>query len=206
MTTTATPDYATIYDRVVATNPGYNDAHGSPGYHACLMFADRLRALPGRSLDVGCGAGYVVALLGMPTFGFEAHGVDISPVAVARAGKITPRGRVVTMMPGHIPHPDAAFNLVTCFDVLEHLDEPDILTLRDELRRVLAPGGLLFCSASCRPSASVDHNGDNLHRTIQPPHWWAEHFEPDEYLARRATADLLMWWWKPSRDPESVRR
>ena len=199
MTTAATtPDYAAIYDRVIATNAGYHGAHGSPGYHACLMHADRLRGLTGRSLDVGCGAGFVVALLNMPTFGLEAHGVDVSPEGVARARKINQAGRITVMQPGRIPHDDGAFALVTCFDVLEHLDEPDILTLRDELRRVLAPGGLLFCSASCRPSASTDHNGENLHRTIQPPHWWADQFDPDEYLVRKAAADVLMWWRKPA--------
>lgn len=199
-TTTTQADYRAIYDAVIATNGGYLSAHGSPGYQACLMHADRLKELRGRSLDVGCGAGFVVALLGSPTFGFEAHGVDVSQEGVDRAEKITPAGRVAVMRPGKIPHADGAFDLVTCFDVLEHLDEPDILVLRDELRRVLTPGGLLFCSASCRESASVDHNGENLHRTIQPPAWWAGVFEPDEYLARRATADVLMWWHNAQTD------
>lgn len=198
MTQTALqPSYAEIYDRVIATNPGYHGAHGSPGYHACLMHAERLRGFSGRSLDVGCGAGFVVALLNMPTFGFEAHGVDVSAEGVARARKINPADRIAIMQPGKIPHDHDSFALVTCFDVMEHLDEPDILALRDELYRVLKPGGLLFCSASCRPSASNDHNGENLHRTIQPPHWWANLFDPDEYLARKPTADLLMWWRKP---------
>ena len=191
------PDYAAIYDRVIAENPGYNDAHGSPGYHACLRHAERLRGLAGRSLDVGCGAGYVVSLLGTPAFGFESYGVDVSPCGIERARMRVPADRVTTMRPGTIPHEDAAFSLVTCFDVLEHLDEPDILELRDQMHRVLAPAGLLFCSVSLRPSASVDHNGENLHRTVRPAQWWADAFEPEEYHVRRATDDILLWWSKP---------
>ncbi|MEO1277582.1 MAG: class I SAM-dependent methyltransferase [Planctomycetota bacterium] len=191
------PDYAAIYDRVITENAGYNDAHGSPGYHACLRHAERLRGLSGRALDVGCGAGYVVSLLGMPAFGFTSYGVDVSTSGIERARKLVPADRVVTMQPGTIPHQDASFSLVTCFDVLEHLDEPDILELRAEMRRVLAPQGLLFCSASLRPSASVDHNGENLHRTIRTAQWWADTFGPDEYLVRRATEDVLLWWKKP---------
>jgi len=205
MPATAQADYRAIYDAVIASNAGYQSAHGSPGYQACLIHADRLKGLRGRSLDVGCGAGFVVSLLGSPTFGFEAYGVDVSHEGVDRARKITPAGRVEVMQPGHVPHIDGTFDLVTCFDVLEHLDEPDIFQLRDELRRMLKPGGLLFCSASCRASASFDHNGENLHRTVQTPAWWAEVFEPDEYLARRSMADVLMWWRKDA-SPSSTGR
>lgn len=47
MPAATSPHYAEINDRVIATNPGYHGAHGSPGYHARLMFADRLRGLSG---------------------------------------------------------------------------------------------------------------------------------------------------------------
>ncbi len=194
----STPNYAEIYDQVIAENAGYNDAHGSPGYHACLRYAERLRGLGGRSLDVGCGAGYVVALLRMPAFGFESYGVDVSATGVERARKLVSPDCVMTMQPGAIPHSDSKFSLVTCFDVLEHLDETDILDLREEMYRVLAPGGLLFCSASLRPSGSKDHNGENLHRTVRVAQWWANAFEPDEYLVRRATQEVLFWWTKPA--------
>lgn len=191
-------DYASIYDHVIAHEANYNAAENSPGFQACLLWAERVRAATGPVLDVGCGVGFVVKLMGSPQFGLEAWGVDISPVAIERARSRLGHDRVSVMAPGRIPHPDNRFGLVTCFDVLEHLDEHDVPQMRDELTRVLRPGGLLFCTASCRLAGSKDQHGENLHRTVRPPEWWAEHFTPDEYLVRRAHADVIMWRRKPA--------
>ena len=38
-------DFRAIYDRVIEHHPGYNSPAGSPGYQACLLWADRLRGL-----------------------------------------------------------------------------------------------------------------------------------------------------------------
>lgn len=189
-------DYKSIYDHIISTEPRYNAAENSPGYGACLAWGDRIRAVGGPTLDVGCGVGFVVQLLSGSLFGFESYGTDISAVAVERAAARTSPDRVRLMEGARIPFSNGAFGVVTCFDVLEHVDESDVIGMRDELRRVLRPGGLLFCTASCRPAGSVDQHGDNLHRTVRGPEWWAERFQPDEYLVRRAHADVVMWWRK----------
>lgn len=190
-------DYGAIYDHVITTDARYNAAENSPGYQACLLNAERLRAARGPSLDVGCGVGFVVELLGGPMFGLEAWGVDVSRVGVERARARLGHDRVVHAPPGPLPFPDERFGLVTCFDVFEHLDEGDARPLARELRRVLRPGGLLFTTVSCRPAGIQDQFGDNLHRTVRGPEWWAELLTPDEYTVRRASADMLVWWRKP---------
>ena len=43
-----------------------------------------------------------------------------------------------------LPFEDQFFSLITCFDVLEHLDEQDIDTTISEILRVLRPGGRLL--------------------------------------------------------------
>lgn len=96
-----------------------------------------------RILDVGCGTGANLELLGQ--YG-AAEGVDISPAALAfcRARGLD---NVRLGEAEKLPYPDETFDLVTALDVVEHLDD-DVAGLR-EMRRVLRPGGraLLFVPA-----------------------------------------------------------
>jgi SAM-dependent methyltransferase len=96
-----------------------------------------------RILDVGCGTGANLELLGR--FG-EAEGVDVSEEALAfcRARGLE---RVRHGAAEKLPYEDGAFDLVTALDVVEHLDD-DVAGLR-EMRRVLRKGGraLLFVPA-----------------------------------------------------------
>lgn len=95
---------------------------------------------PARILDVGCGTGANLLLLSK--FG-DAEGVDISEDALAFCRE---RGldKVTHGAAEELPYEDGMFDLVTAFDVVEHMDD-DVAGLR-EMRRVLRPGGrvLLF--------------------------------------------------------------
>jgi SAM-dependent methyltransferase len=96
-----------------------------------------------RILDVGCGTGANLELLG--NYG-EAEGVDVSPEALAFCRA---RG-LINVRQGEaekLPYEDGAFDLVTALDVVEHLDD-DVAGLR-EMRRILRPSGraLLFVPA-----------------------------------------------------------
>jgi len=87
-------------------------------------------------LDVGCGTGQVVHYLSK--LGFEAYGVDISPIAIQKARQNRP-GIFKTMEDDKIPFPDNFFDSVGCYDVLEHTLHPSELI--DEMIRVLKPNG-----------------------------------------------------------------
>lgn len=197
-----TTDYRAIYDHITASHPGYTVAERSPGFRNVLMLHERIRACRGPALDVGCGVGFVVEALSQPEFGMECWGCDVSRVALEQAAARLeanfhgdPR-RLRQVEDGRLPFEDGQFGLVTCFDMLEHLDEPDARAMRDELRRVVAPGGTLLVSVSCRKAGSEDQFGENLHRTVRPASWWAELFEPDEMTVRWADSDAVMWWRK----------
>ena len=93
-----------------------------------------------RILDVGCGTG--ANLLMLSKYG-EAEGVDIAEDALAFCRE---RGldKVRLGAGEELPYEDGTFDLVTAFDVVEHMDD-DLAGLR-EMRRVLRAGGrvLLF--------------------------------------------------------------
>jgi SAM-dependent methyltransferase len=102
-----------------------------------------LGAVRPRILDVGCGTGANLVALGR--FG-EVEGVDISPDAIEFCRE---RGlnNVRLGQAERLPYEDRTFDIVTSFDMVEHLDD-DLAGLR-EIRRVLRPGGrtLIFVPA-----------------------------------------------------------
>lgn len=96
----------------------------------------------GRLLDVGAGLGYFLrkAQASFPTW--ECHGSEISPVAVRFAQEELGVDHMVAGRLEEGPWEDASFDVITMWDVLEHLKEPDPV-LRT-IHRLLKPGGLCF--------------------------------------------------------------
>lgn len=192
-------DYQTIYNEVVKTDQRYQLAENSPGLRNVIQATDRLASLAGRSLDVGCGVGFVVEHLSRRPFYVQPHGIDTSDLAVQKTiQRISPRvnfadQRVLRADCMSLPFDDDFFNLVTCFDVLEHLDEGDIFKSLSEISRVLRGGGIFFGSVSCRLSGASDIHGDNLHRTVRSPDWWIENTKPDQAVYDGHREQLSLW-------------
>lgn len=95
-------------------------------------------------LDVGCGTGYAVLLLGSVLTEGKACGIDISSEMIARAQQkiLEPlRGRVEFVQAGadDIPYPSAEFDYIMCTNSFHHYPEP--LQALGEMRRLLKPGG-----------------------------------------------------------------
>jgi SAM-dependent methyltransferase len=95
----------------------------------------------GRVLDVGCGAGQVVARL--TEAGFETYGVDVSEPSIARARKFCERCQVYDGK--RLPFSDGSFDSAGALNVLEHVDEPEAFI--QEVVRVVAPGGKVVISS-----------------------------------------------------------
>ena len=134
-----------------------------------------------RVLDAGCGAAYGSRLLaagGAQT----VLGVDIAESVLNAVAPSMPDS--VTLAPGDLRQldlPDDSFDLVVCFEVIEHFEDP--LTVLEELVRVLAPNGLLLTSS---PNRGVYQSGN--------PHHFHE-FKPEELesaLASRLKNARLM--------------
>lgn len=89
-------------------------------------------------LDVGCGYGDFVAAV--QAQGFTAAGVEIDAPAAEVAA-----GRGFTVYRDYLERlglPAGSFDVVTLWDVIEHVGEP--VSLLVEAARLLKPGGLLF--------------------------------------------------------------
>jgi SAM-dependent methyltransferase len=94
---------------------------------------------PRRHLDVGCASGLFMEA--MQSHGWQVEGVELNETA----GRTTSARLGVPVFIGPFEeahYPDASFDAVTMWDVLEHLHDP-LASLR-ELRRIVRPGGVLF--------------------------------------------------------------
>ena len=92
----------------------------------------------GRLLDVGCATGRF--LHQMKVVGWRVAGIEIDPVAAAKAKAVTPD--VFVGDPVDAPFATGAFDVVTSFHVVEHLPRP--LPALARMIGWLAPGGLLI--------------------------------------------------------------
>ena len=192
------PHYRAIYDDVIATEPRYHQAENSPGFQTIVSNSQSLKMLQGRTLDVGCGVGFAVGHLAKPMFQFQPFGVDISQAAIDQARQrlsfipeVNDRLQVIDDQ--KLPFEDNFFSLVTCFDVLEHLDPSEIDATLAEISRVLRPSGLFIGSASCRKAGMTDKFGDNLHRTVRSPNWWIERTQPDRAAYEGSEMQITLW-------------
>jgi SAM-dependent methyltransferase len=116
-----------------------------------------------RTLDAGCGLGYGAAMLA-DAGARSVAAVDVGEAVVEAARARVPEG--VTCHVGDIRElafDDDAFELIVCFEVIEHVDEQD--RALDELRRVLAPGGLLAISSPNR-EVYVPGNPHHVHEYV----------------------------------------
>lgn len=113
-----------------------------------------------RVLDAGCGTAYGSRLLA-EAGAREVVGVDIAQVVVETVAPSMPEGvRLVTGDLRKLTFANGEFDLVICFEVIEHVEDPAVVL--DELVRVLAPDGLLLIS-SPNPEVYPPGNPHHLH-------------------------------------------
>ncbi len=126
---------------------------------------------PGRLLDFGCGGGFFLreaAARGWETFGLEplaGHALYARSVSGATVVADTLRENTF---------PPEFFDVVTSFQVFEHLPDPSAEL--GKLKRILKPGGLLLIEVPNIKTWSVSLLGKH-HRHFVPDHLYF--FSPD---------------------------
>jgi SAM-dependent methyltransferase len=100
---------------------------------------------PGLILDWGCGYGQISSMLvgaGLRIESFEYAGPG-SPNAVVSLPLYPEIRAYISSEDVALPYEDSTFDAVLSCGVLEHVRDPG--GSLDEIRRVLAPGGVLYC-------------------------------------------------------------
>ena len=95
----------------------------------------------GRILDIGCATG--IFLSGMQRHGWDCYGVEPSEYA-ANYAKMRFGLKVFHGYLEDMDYPDDYFDVVTLWDVLEHIPDPG--RALDIIHRVLKPDGILICT------------------------------------------------------------
>lgn len=134
------------------------------------------RRIAGRLLDIGCGAGWFVAAAAYA--GWEAIGTEVA----ATSGRISLPGsaRIVIGESATRELDSGAFDVVTLWEVVEHVDDP--VGLLREVHRLLRPGGLLYLTTP---------NHDSLQRRLLRDRWIRYHTEHLGYFDARSAVRAI---------------
>lgn len=131
--------------------------------------ADRIAAdiRPARVLDAGCALGLLVETLRAK--GIDAFGIDFSAFAIEHVYEpVKPFCRQAS-----VTEPlREQYDLIVCFEVLEHLTAADGET---------AIANLCAHSRDILFSSSPDHYGEPTHLNTQPPEYWATWFARHDF-------------------------
>jgi SAM-dependent methyltransferase len=124
-----------------------------------------------RTLDIACGTGYGLGLLSSEVNYIVGVDLDLSAASKAKSEIEDKRGAVIVADGCHLPFPDGAFDVITTFETIEHLEKRTEFLA--ELKRVLSPEGLCILS-----TPNANHTEPVNGKPINPHHVYE--YQPQE--------------------------
>ena len=125
----------------------------------------------GALLDLGCSSGSFLEFLKGESW--ELYGIEMSADSARRAEAKTGAHVFLGDIPD-APFPPESFDVITCFDVLEHVYEP--LRVMAKVREWLKPGGVFYVQVPNIDSAEARVFGTYWHGLELPRHLF--HYSP----------------------------
>lgn len=124
-----------------------------------------------RIVDLGCGHGALLHFARDAGY-TNVSGIDGSPAQVAAAQRLGIGGiRQSDLIAALATEPEASFDAVIAYDVIEHLTKDELVDMTDAVRRVLKPGGhwIVHAPNGLSPFAGVMRYGDLTHEQAFTP-------------------------------------
>lgn len=140
------------------------------------FFKRFLAGRSGRLLDMGCGLGFFLKAMGAyPSW--QPYGCEISPSAVRYIREKLCLNNVICSRLQDCDFPQGSFDIVTMWDVLDHLLSPDPALRR--CRALLKDGGMLFIRT---PNISVQLPRARLKKLTQNTHGEHSYLRAQEHF------------------------
>ena len=179
-----------------------------------------VKNISGALLEVGCGGGQYLRMLGKYRPDLTMNGVDLDPAAVSFASKN--KGFSITCASVEtLPFDPESFSAVVGFDILEHVENP--LRAVREVYRVLKKGGRSFFYVPCegnegciykilghhdRKKRLIGHiqqfTTDNVIRFFEEAGFSIKNVRHTDYFIGQIFDYLFFWQLEKSSDPDAL--
>ena len=159
-------------------NTSFYDKYAESGNTEALYGASLIHmaiyAYPGAKNWMGAGAGSCVIVRYLDKIGLNSFGSEFSEYNVAKyCDDLRSRGRVVQSSIAQTSFQNHSFDVVTSFEVLEHIPEVDIPDSCERLARLTK--GPLFLTIS-QSLSKLDDRNPIVYVTVKPREYWDRQF------------------------------
>lgn len=141
-------------------------------FHLRSKVIDHYKPSPGRVLDIGCAAGFFLKV--MEAKGWETTGVELSAFMANYARTELKLNNVFTGTLEEQPFDAESFDVITLWDVIEHLEDPRAVLAT--AKRLLKNDGILVLETQNVESVFARLMGRRWHHYKFEEHLW--HFSP----------------------------